>query len=84
MSLAFALGGEDHVLKAMEYWVIDRPYFGDPLVQWIPIGAEGILTTQQYKRLVIATALPVYWRENGWPEFCRPMGDYDFECGVFE
>ena len=21
-----------------------------------------------------------YWREHGWPDFCRPVGDDDFEC----
>ncbi len=21
-----------------------------------------------------------YWREHGWPDFCRPLGDDDFEC----
>jgi adenylate cyclase len=21
-----------------------------------------------------------YWREHGWPETCRPLGDDDFEC----
>ncbi len=24
------------------------------------------------------------WRKYGWPKFCRPLGDDDFECGVFE
>ena len=22
-----------------------------------------------------------YWRVHGWPPFCRPVGDSDFECG---
>jgi hypothetical protein len=21
-----------------------------------------------------------YWREHGWPDFCGPVGDDDFEC----
>lgn len=25
--------------------------------------------------------LPEYWREAGWPEQCRPMGEDDFSCG---
>ena len=24
------------------------------------------------------------WRNYGWPHFCRPLGDDDFECGVFD
>jgi TolB-like protein len=25
--------------------------------------------------------LPEYWREVGWPEQCRPLGEDDFTCG---
>jgi len=21
-----------------------------------------------------------YWKEFGWPDLCRPVGDRDFEC----
>ena len=23
-----------------------------------------------------------YWREKGWPDECRPLGETDFECGM--
>jgi hypothetical protein len=23
-----------------------------------------------------------YWRERGWPEGCRALGEADFECGL--
>jgi len=30
--------------------------------------------------LVQAMRLPEYWREVGWPDMCRPIGEQDFEC----
>jgi len=30
--------------------------------------------------LVQALRLPEYWREVGWPQMCRPIGEHDFEC----
>jgi tetratricopeptide (TPR) repeat protein len=33
-----------------------------------------------FKDLVRAQKLPEYWNEFGWPEFCRPLDDNDFEC----
>jgi tetratricopeptide (TPR) repeat protein len=27
-----------------------------------------------------STGLPAFWRANKWPDFCRPVGDDDFEC----
>jgi adenylate cyclase len=36
--------------------------------------------TERYKKLVRNIGLVDYWRERGWPEFCRPVGADDFEC----
>ena len=32
------------------------------------------------KEIMRESRLPEYWREIGWPERCRPIGDDDFEC----
>jgi Tfp pilus assembly protein PilF len=32
------------------------------------------------KELIQKARLPEYWRETGWPERCRPLGENDFEC----
>ena len=49
-----------------------------------------IVTAEQVKQnlakprtheLVQALRLPEYWREVGWPDMCRPIGEHDFECG---
>jgi TolB-like protein/Flp pilus assembly protein TadD len=36
--------------------------------------------TERFKKLVRDLGLVDYWRERGWPEFCRPVGADDFEC----
>jgi TolB-like protein/DNA-binding winged helix-turn-helix (wHTH) protein len=33
-----------------------------------------------FKDLVRDQKLPEYWKRFGWPEFCRPMDDDDFDC----
>ncbi|MCH7807442.1 MAG: hypothetical protein IH995_09960 [Proteobacteria bacterium] len=41
-----------------------RPYFGTP----------------EFKNHMIELELPPYWRKIGWPDYCKPVGDDDFEC----
>ncbi|MCH7807577.1 MAG: hypothetical protein IH995_10660, partial [Proteobacteria bacterium] len=41
-----------------------RPYWGTP----------------EFKAHLTELELPAYWRENGWPDMCRPIGDDDYEC----
>jgi len=36
--------------------------------------------SEAYKRLVKKTGLDDFWRENGNPEYCRPVGEDDFVC----
>ena len=38
------------------------------------------LAKPQTHELVQALRLPEYWREVGWPDVCRPIGEHDFEC----
>jgi TolB-like protein/Tfp pilus assembly protein PilF len=33
-----------------------------------------------FKRLLASLRLVDYWREEGWGDLCRPLGDHDFEC----
>ena len=38
------------------------------------------LANPRTHELVQALRLPEYWREVGWPDVCRPIGEHDFEC----
>jgi TolB-like protein len=33
-----------------------------------------------FKRFATDIGLVAYWRDAGWPDKCRPLGDDDFEC----
>jgi hypothetical protein len=46
---------------------------------WLPLFDE---TRRQpgFEDLIRDLELVDYWREYGWPEFCRPLGESDFEC----
>jgi len=44
---------------------------------------EGTVRMRQsgrFKELVRKMGLDDFWRENGWPDLCRPVSDDDFEC----
>ena len=40
----------------------------------------SIRKTERFKAYVRADGMVDYWRKNGWPDLCRPMGANDFVC----
>lgn len=46
---------------------------------WHPIMDE-VRRDPGFKKLVDDVGLVSYWRESGWPEYCQPLGNDDFEC----
>lgn len=46
---------------------------------WRPI-LRDIRKLPGFKDLVTRMGLVDYWRTYGWADFCRPVGDRDFEC----
>jgi len=34
----------------------------------------------EFKQLIEELGLQVYWRSDGFPPQCRPLGENDFEC----
>lgn len=54
--------------KAPDLWVF-----------WMPHNA-GVRGLPGFKQLVMEAGLVDYWREYGWGDFCRPLGEDDFEC----
>jgi hypothetical protein len=41
---------------------------------------QTVRTDPAFKVFVTDVGLVAYWREAGWPDKCRPLGDDDFEC----
>jgi tetratricopeptide (TPR) repeat protein len=46
---------------------------------WHPIMRE-VRAEPGFKELIRSVGLDSYWRESGWPEQCRAVGNDDFEC----
>ena len=65
---------------ALEALVEEVPYtavrFG---TLWYPVMAD-VRRTDGFKKVVDDLNLVDYWREFGWADFCRPVGDKDFTC----
>jgi TolB-like protein len=53
---------------------------GDPAWIWMP-PLRRLRTEPRFDALLKTLKLPEYWRVAGWPDFCHPKGDNDFECG---
>jgi len=76
---AYYLNGDDGFLDALEFMAYTDS--ASYLFYEFP-GMENIRKTERYKALVLFLGVVDYWRERGWPKFCRPVGEYDFECGA--
>ncbi len=55
-------------------------YFGD-VYRSKPMG-HAMLRDPRVKAKLVEFGFVAYWREKGWPEGCRALGEADFECGL--
>jgi TolB-like protein len=46
---------------------------------WDPVHA-GFRNSPAFRRLLERLGVPDYWREQGYPPLCRPVGTDDYEC----
>jgi TolB-like protein/class 3 adenylate cyclase len=46
---------------------------------WYPV-FHDVRQTLRFKEWVREIGLVDYWKEYGWPDLCRPIGDDDFVC----
>ena len=44
--------------------------------------ARKQLADPRAKRLLRKLGFEAYWREQGWPSLCHPLGPTDFACGA--
>jgi TolB-like protein len=49
------------------------------VAQWDPVHS-GFRNTPAFRRILEKQGVPDYWRENGYPPLCRPVGVDDYEC----
>jgi hypothetical protein len=56
-------------------------YARPPLVTmtWVDVMAP-YRRSPEFKEHARASELPDYWRKHGFPRWCRPVGESDFEC----
>jgi hypothetical protein len=52
---------------------------GDNVYLWAP-PYQAVRRTERFKAYMRAVGLVDYWRKNGWPDLCRPVGADDFVC----
>ena len=53
--------------------ILDTTWFNYPII-------NPLRNTEPYKELVRRISLDDFWRTNGFPSNCRPIGDDDFAC----
>jgi Tfp pilus assembly protein PilF len=53
--------------------ILDTSWFNYPII-------NPLRNTESYKDLVRRINLDDFWRDNGFPANCRPIGDDDFAC----
>ena len=46
---------------------------------WQPL-FSGYRASAQFKEVMKERGILNYWRETGFPDICRPIGEDDFEC----
>jgi TolB-like protein len=76
----YTVGGEELMLDGFAHGIQQLPGTDHRLFYVNPPFMVSIRQTRRYKDLIIEVGLPDYWRQRGWSEFCRPLGDDDFEC----
>ncbi|MEJ2401557.1 MAG: winged helix-turn-helix domain-containing protein [Xanthomonadales bacterium] len=83
----------DMPVISADYWTANwAAYFGDTDLAidallrtpdsyglWNPLMAE-VRRHPVFRRVVGKLGLDAYWREYGWPPFCRPVGTLDMQC----
>ncbi len=70
--------GQDLAFQYRNYAAVKNPHTGTQF-WWFPY-PEVLKASPHPKRWMIELGLPEFWRENGFPAQCRPVGDDDFEC----
>jgi adenylate cyclase len=63
--------------RMLEWWEQDAD--GAISRAWWPL-PSSVRQTERFKALLRKSDLVDYWRANGWPDLCHPVGTDDFAC----
>ena len=75
--LAAYFGDPEFAMEAMEKAVsIDGNWIS---CNWYPVMRE-VRQLSRFKEFVREIGLVKYWNKFGWPDFCRPLDNGNFEC----
>ena len=61
---------------------MSQTYFFADAYSRQPSAGLSLLRDPRVKEKLVEYGFVRYWREKGWPQGCRPLGDTDFECGL--
>jgi TolB-like protein len=75
--LAAYFGDPEFAMDTMEKSI--RKHAGGLFKIWYPVMKE-VRQLPRFKEFVREIGLVDYWKEYGWPDLCRPVGDDDFVC----
>jgi hypothetical protein len=83
LELWLAGGGEEALKAGIEHWTDVKRDIPMWATSWNDPLMEQLRNTEWYKMLMVRTGLVDYWRERGWPDYCQPTSEYDFQCGEY-
>jgi len=79
--VADALGEPDAALASLRAWLDKRQNAGFAYWELWTTPYSKIRTLPGFKALLRDAGIVDYWRQTGiWGDFCKPVGDDDFEC----
>jgi Tfp pilus assembly protein PilF len=79
LCLAFA-GDLNAAMDILELQVMEENWYAINFF-WYPYNEIAQLRrSERFRQLAAKMGLEAFWRERGWPDLCRPLGDEDFEC----
>jgi serine/threonine-protein kinase len=75
------VGAPEEALEHYESDVLTGMFGGPAAFPWLwkPEYA-AVRKTARFKALMKNSGRVDYWRQRGWPDFCHPVGNSDFEC----
>ncbi len=69
------------LLALGEYAPIADHYWGNTPMFWMwEPGLQRLRRSDAFEARVRESGMLAFWKDNGWPDLCRPVADDDFEC----